>query len=143
MYKKIRVFILGVLFFSGCATMNQKQAMEAQQLQNRIDILERELDKKEQQITTLENQLESRPSRAAYIPKEAIIDSASDESLLLSKSEIQTALKNAGFYEGPIDGKIGPKTKDAIIAFQKENGLKTDGVVGRKTSSELRRYLSE
>jgi peptidoglycan hydrolase-like protein with peptidoglycan-binding domain len=47
--------------------------------------------------------------------------------------EIQTALKNAGFYAGNIDGKIGPKSKKAIEDFQKANGLKVDGKVGSKT----------
>ena len=47
--------------------------------------------------------------------------------------EIQTALKNAGFYTGNIDGKIGPKSKKAIEDFQKANGLKVDGKVGPKT----------
>ena len=31
--------------------------------------------------------------------------------------QIQTALKSAGFYAGPVDGKIGPKTKKSIEAF--------------------------
>lgn len=51
--------------------------------------------------------------------------------------EIQTALKNAGFYSGSIDGKIGPKTKKAIEEFQKANGLKADGKVGPKTWEAL------
>lgn len=63
---------------------------------------------------------------------------------LKSKStamQIQTALKNAGFYAGKIDGKIGPQTKRAIKAFQKSKGLAPDGIVGPKTWNELRNYL--
>ena len=56
--------------------------------------------------------------------------------------EIQTALKNAGLYTGEIDGKIGPKTKRAIEAFQKENGLKADGKVGSKTWEALSKNLN-
>lgn len=55
--------------------------------------------------------------------------------------DIQTALKNAGFYTGAIDGKIGPKTKSAVQEFQKAKGLKVDGKVGPKTWAELERYL--
>lgn len=55
--------------------------------------------------------------------------------------QIQTALKNAGFYKGEIDGKIGPQTKKAIKAFQKAKGLAPDGVVGPKTWEELEKYL--
>ena len=57
--------------------------------------------------------------------------------------EIQAALKNAGFYAGPIDGKIGPKTKEAIREFQKARGLKADGKVGLKTWAELRKHLTQ
>ncbi len=56
--------------------------------------------------------------------------------------EIQTALKNAGFYVGNIDGKIGPRSKKAIEDFQKANGLKMDGKVGPKTWEVLVKYLN-
>jgi N-acetylmuramoyl-L-alanine amidase len=50
-------------------------------------------------------------------------------------------LKNAGFYTGMVDGKIGPRTKKAIEEFQKFKGLKVDGKVGPKTWAELEGYL--
>jgi murein L,D-transpeptidase YcbB/YkuD len=56
--------------------------------------------------------------------------------------EIQTALKNAGFYTGTIDGKIGPNSKKAIIEFQKSQGLVADGKVGPKTWLALGKYLN-
>jgi hypothetical protein len=56
--------------------------------------------------------------------------------------EIQTALKNAGFYSGNIDGKIGPKSKKAIESFQKANGLKVDGKVGPKTWEAMSKHSS-
>jgi len=55
--------------------------------------------------------------------------------------DIQKALKNAGFYTGAIDGKIGPRTKNAIMEFQKAKALKIDGKVGPKTWVELEKYL--
>ncbi|BAZ03838.1 peptidoglycan-binding domain-containing protein [Calothrix sp. NIES-3974] len=39
-----------------------------------------------------------------------------------------------------IDGVFGPKTKDAVMNFQRSRGLTPDGVVGSKTWSELRSY---
>lgn len=57
-------------------------------------------------------------------------------------SQIQTALKNANFYTGEIDGVIGPKTKKAIEAFQAANGLQADGKVGPKTWAVLSKYLN-
>lgn len=57
--------------------------------------------------------------------------------------DIQRALKNANFYAGAIDGKIGPKTQKAIEEFQKAKGLKADGKVGPKTWAELEKYLMQ
>jgi len=56
--------------------------------------------------------------------------------------EIQTALKNAGYYTGAVDGKIGPITKKAISEFQKANNLKADGKVGPKTWELLKMHLT-
>ncbi len=59
-----------------------------------------------------------------------------------SNIEIQTALKNAGFYSGKVDGNIGQKSKKAIENFQSANGLKADGKVGPKTWEALSKHLS-
>ena len=56
-------------------------------------------------------------------------------------AEIQTALKNAGFDPGAIDGKAGPRTDQAVKEFQRAKSLKVDGKVGPKTWGELGRYL--
>ena len=55
---------------------------------------------------------------------------------------IQNALQKAGFYNGKIDGDIGPKSKKAIENFQSANGLKVDGKVGLKTWEALSKHLS-
>ncbi|MCX5693229.1 MAG: peptidoglycan-binding protein [Candidatus Omnitrophica bacterium] len=55
--------------------------------------------------------------------------------------EIQTALKNAGYDPGSPDGKIGPRTRQAIKDFQKSKGLVPDGVVGPKTWASLGKHL--
>jgi len=60
----------------------------------------------------------------------------------LLPENIQKALKNAGFYTGEIDGKIGPKTIEAIKEFQEKNNLKVDGKVGPKTWERLREYFT-
>ena len=56
--------------------------------------------------------------------------------------EIQTALKNAGYYTGALDGKLGPMSKKAVEEFQKANNLKADGKVGPKTWELLKAHLS-
>ena len=55
--------------------------------------------------------------------------------------DIQAALKNAGFDPGKIDGKMGPRTRQAIKDFQKSKGLVPDGVVGPKTWNLLGKHL--
>ncbi|MFT3835891.1 MAG: peptidoglycan-binding domain-containing protein [Myxococcaceae bacterium] len=52
-------------------------------------------------------------------------------------AELQTMLKKAGFDPGSTDGKLGPKTEQALKAFQKANGLSVDGIVGPETKAVL------
>ena len=40
---------------------------------------------------------------------------------------VQLILNKNGYDAGGSDGKIGAKTRDAIMAFQKDNGLKPTG----------------
>ncbi len=73
-------------------------------------------------------------------------DSSSATGIVSDKptpKNIQTALKNAGLYSGKIDGNIGPKSKQAVEAFQSQNGLKADGKVGPKTWKALSAYLNK
>ena len=57
-----------------------------------------------------------------------------------STLDVQQFLSNNGFNPGPIDGQTGPKTKNAVIQFQQENGLLADGIVGNKTKNAMRAY---
>lgn len=57
--------------------------------------------------------------------------------------EIQQALTHAGYYKGVIDGVKGSKTRNAIRAFQKDNGLHVDGKVGPKTWEKLKEHMTE
>ena len=47
--------------------------------------------------------------------------------------QIQTKLKNWGYYSGSVDGIYGEQTKQAVIKFQKKNRLTADGVAGPQT----------
>ena len=50
---------------------------------------------------------------------------------------IQKALSDKGYSVGGVDGIFGTKTKNAVIRFQKDNGLTPDGVAGPKTLQAL------
>ncbi len=68
------------------------------------------------------------------------------ESGLITDGEIdtkmiQTALKNAGFNPGKIDGQMGRQTEEAVKKFQEAMGLKPDGHIGFKTLKELYDFL--
>ena len=51
--------------------------------------------------------------------------------------EVQRRLKQWGYYNGAVDGVFGAGTRKAVVAFQKKNGLKADGVVGKATYQAL------
>lgn len=52
-------------------------------------------------------------------------------------TEIQTRLKNWGYYSGEVDGMFGSETEKAVKYFQQKNGLTADGVVGAQTLAAL------
>lgn len=51
--------------------------------------------------------------------------------------ELQTSLKEKGFYTGAIDGDFGPNTEKAVKAFQKSKRITQDGIVGNTTYKYL------
>ena len=50
---------------------------------------------------------------------------------------LQTALRDAGFSPGAIDGIYGSQTVAAVKAFQRSRGLVVDGIAGRRTQNAL------
>jgi peptidoglycan hydrolase-like protein with peptidoglycan-binding domain len=58
-----------------------------------------------------------------------------DEGSLVE--DLQIALSEEGYYSGDVDGVFGNDTLDAVRAFQDENGLEADGIVGASTWDAL------
>lgn len=52
-------------------------------------------------------------------------------------TQIQTRLKEWGYYFGEVDGVYGSKTEAAVRYFQSKNGLSADGQVGNQTLAAL------
>lgn len=107
----------------------------------KIAELEREIQAKDEQIADLQAELESHQVnyRSEGLTKSS---SASSNQIItvqgVTPMQLQKALKNVGFDPGPVDGRLGKQTVDAIKRFQKHQGLKADGVVGQKTWSLLK-----
>ena len=56
--------------------------------------------------------------------------------------EIQALLSKIGYNPGKIDGIFGSQTMQAVMQFQRNNGLLTpDGVIGVNTYKVLERFL--
>lgn len=51
--------------------------------------------------------------------------------------KLQQALKDKGYEINNVDGIFGNETKKAVMAFQKDNNLKVDGIAGTETLSAL------
>ncbi len=51
--------------------------------------------------------------------------------------KVQKRLKELGYYSSSVDGDFGDATRKAVRSFQENNGLKNDGVVGKKTLEKL------
>ena len=55
---------------------------------------------------------------------------------------VQQKLIRWGYLKGSADGIFGAKTKAAVVAFQKKNGLTADGIIGTRTAQALGISLS-
>ena len=147
--------VIAVFVIAGCASSQQPSAVN--QLQIKVAQLERKVEEKDQEISDLRDSMDQMSSSQTsmddmVIPAASIDDSLEASSVrsgndgeiirvAASTRDVQTALKNAGYYEGAIDGKVGQRTKQAIAKFQQDNNLKSDGIVGKKTWSELKAHL--
>lgn len=138
-----KVLLLGVaavfvFSLSGCATMRKNNDLEVQGLRNKVLALETQLKEKDDEINSLkETPVKSSEDVNANAGKDVEAKQQADPK------QIQTALKNAGYYQGVVDGKMGKKTRKAVRAFQKANNLPADGKVGKNTWVLLKDYLEK
>lgn len=144
------------MVLSGCVTTKNKSNVD--QLQIKVVDLEKKLEERDSEIIDLKYQvkdlsgrvgqpviaLDDEPPAYKSSSSSSYSDSSSSDKVIkvsASANDVQKALKNAGFYKGSIDGKIGQQTKKAIESFQRQHNLTADGVVGRRTWEELKVYL--
>jgi len=132
------ILFLAVAFLAvslvGCAT-TAKKATPEQESKDQVSSLEKQVQDKDLEISNLRDALAAAIQEKENFEKGKICTSAK-----YTMKDVQTALKNAGFDPGTIDGKGGKQTREAIKAFQKANGLVADGKVGKKTWVALSQY---
>jgi LysM repeat protein len=54
-----------------------------------------------------------------------------------SVAALQVALRSRGYYAGAVDGISGPVTRDALLRFQRKQGIRATGKVGMATRCKL------
>ena len=152
---RLLLCLLWIAGVAGCATTHKNSQ---DQLQSRVVELEKKLEEKDAEIVDLQYELKDLSGRietnlprqqpavavgVAPVPVAVARPTGDVIRVEASPEQVQTALKNAGIYNGKIDGKIGPGTKAAIVEFQRSQGLTADGVVGRRTWEALRQHLNQ
>ena len=140
------VVLLALCLVSGCSSVPKQFKAEVSDIKTRVDTLETRVEGVETKTADVER-MSSDQARAIDDLKSKPVAGTnfSVKNRSGGKSnvrDIQTCLKNAGFYNGKIDGVKGKQTRKAIREFQESNGLKADGVVGPKTWDALSKYMS-
>jgi murein L,D-transpeptidase YcbB/YkuD len=143
---RMAVVVLAAAALSGCARGGVRNEMS--KLQSQIGMLDERVTQLER--TSMSGFSTGSTSQPPMDTGTTIIDSGAQPassgtttsaSIKPSTRDIQKALKNAGFYQGAVDGKMGPVTRAGVKEFQRVHGLNDDGVVGRQTWAKLKAYV--
>ena len=51
---------------------------------------------------------------------------------------VQAILRREGYYKGPVNGVFTNRMRSSVIAFQKSEHIKADGVIGYRTRIALK-----
>ena len=54
--------------------------------------------------------------------------------------QLQSELQRRGYDVGPVDGRLGPRTKAAIRSYQGDNGLPVDGMPSRSLREHMQSH---
>ncbi|QSZ27510.1 peptidoglycan-binding protein [Aceticella autotrophica] len=85
----------------------------------------------------VKNSQTSRSGISRNIPQNIFSKTISCGSQGEDVEKLQIALETLGYYNSSIDGVFGSYTQDAVINFQKANGLDADGIVGPATQEAI------
>ena len=76
-------------------------------------------------------------SKPTAVETDDAVDTQIAEPFVEVVKKVQSALKSYGYYEGDVDGDIGPLTKVAIEKMQTDYGLKVTGTITPEVLSSL------
>lgn len=68
---------------------------------------------------------------------------AKEQTTVADLASTQAALLDLGYKPGPVDGKLGTTTTNAVKAFQRDAGIKADGIPGPTTRHALEAEVSK
>jgi len=151
MNKRALIYIALVMVIAmvaaGCSSVPKKTKAEISGIKTRVDTLESRVGEVETKQTYTERATQEQAAAIEEVKSIKMANTNISTKAKVSKvsakmKEIQACLKNAGFYNGPVDGIKGRKTRKGIKDFQRANGLVADGLAGRKTWDALSRYAS-
>ncbi len=147
MFRKIialSVLPVFLVVLAGCASTRCKNKdLEIQGLRNQVSALEAQIQNKDTEINSLREaavrqEVERKIEVSPKLTKKKVI---AETKYRPNVKQIQIALRNAGYNPGPIDGRKGRQTKEAVKAFQRANNLKETGKVDKQTWNLLKDYL--
>jgi outer membrane murein-binding lipoprotein Lpp len=149
----LALIILSTFTISGCSSAQKKLSEDVKGIKTKVDTLETRVEGVETKQSEVERLAMEQAQRVEELKAERAARASSGKSNVGIKhkgslknkahiKEIQSCLKNAGFYKGEVDGVKGRKTRGAIRKFQDANGLTADGVVGNRTWEALSKYTS-
>ena len=77
------------------------------------------------------------PLVSYYVYDGPIYSGAAVESPDQVIADVQAALQDLGYYDGDVDGILGPSTQDALAAYQADNGLYETAAIDQATLASL------
>jgi murein L,D-transpeptidase YcbB/YkuD len=146
----MKVKYVALTIVLGFVAMSLTSCAGDKKLQNQVNMQQQQIQALASEVARLDASQQPASMSSDSSSSSAGMDSVSSSGgamystpsgFTLPAKDIQKALKVAGYYDGPIDGKIGSGTKRAVKNFQAANGLNDDGVCGRQTWAKLKVYL--
>jgi len=149
----LALIILSTFTISGCSSAQKKLSEDVKGIKTKVDTLETRVEGVETKQSDVERLAMEQAQKVEELKADRAARAYSGRTNVGIKErvghknkeqvkDIQTCLKNAGFYKGEVDGVKGRKTRSAIKKFQEANGLTADGIVGKKTWEALSKYTS-